>query len=416
MENNSKLVKDILSIYNTILENKTMLEVTDVYDNIDFKDGVIPNSYPSRDNINTTLLQDIQTAAKSAGVKVDVTTAISGHESLPSRHPEGNAVDIAIINGKSVSLSNRADADKLVNALVQMGYTKNAEGSSNPKSVLTFGFPKHDNHVHVSNTTKSSSETQPGTQETQGTTSTPKKMSTFVSNAPEDKWLPFYFLGKEISPLFTKKSMTEEKNFGKDASNRYGRIILPKESNKRIKSVISGEIYNKKYSSSCVNQVTIKNEKNKIILQYCGITNPSVRDGQKVSVGDNLGTTNQDIEVTMYDLSWNRINITDRTVEKYKDDEDDLYKEKNSKLVTKKDDESRKSYQDPLTAMIVSLPGKVIKKVFSDRYDEKTGEKKEKRWGGVADKEPVDPWLLDLIKSPFKKKVKEDVERIKKLL
>jgi hypothetical protein len=39
-----------------------------------------------------------------------------------------------------------------------MGYTKNAEGSSNPKSVLTFGFPNHDDHVHVSNMTKSTSQ------------------------------------------------------------------------------------------------------------------------------------------------------------------------------------------------------------------------------------------------------------------
>jgi hypothetical protein len=39
-----------------------------------------------------------------------------------------------------------------------MGYTKNAEGPSNPKSVLTFGFKGHDNHVHVSNITSSTSE------------------------------------------------------------------------------------------------------------------------------------------------------------------------------------------------------------------------------------------------------------------
>ena len=39
-----------------------------------------------------------------------------------------------------------------------MGYNKNAEGTSHPKAVLTFGFPGHDDHVHVSNLSDQSSE------------------------------------------------------------------------------------------------------------------------------------------------------------------------------------------------------------------------------------------------------------------
>jgi len=132
----------------TLLE-KEMSEALDVYDNVNFKDNVVGKSAPSRDNINTALLQDVQTAAKVAGVKVDITTAVSGHNS-GTRHESGNAVDIAIINNKAVSLSNRDDADKLVDALVKMGYQKNVE-SGNPKAVLTFGFKGHNNHVHVSN-------------------------------------------------------------------------------------------------------------------------------------------------------------------------------------------------------------------------------------------------------------------------
>ena len=132
----------------TLLENE-MSEVTDVYDNVNFKDNVVGNSKPSKDKINTALLRDIQTAAKDAGVKVDITTAVSGHDT-GTRHESGNAVDIAIINNKAVSLSNRDDADKFVDALVQLGYKKNVE-SGNPKSVLTFGFKGHNNHVHVSN-------------------------------------------------------------------------------------------------------------------------------------------------------------------------------------------------------------------------------------------------------------------------
>lgn len=128
---------------------KEMSEALDVYDNVNFKDNVVGNSTPSRDNINTALLQDVQTAAKVAGVKVDITTAVSGHKP-GSRHESGNAVDIAIINDKAVSLANRIDADKLVDALVKMGYQKNVEVGYS-KAVLTFGFKGHDDHVHVSN-------------------------------------------------------------------------------------------------------------------------------------------------------------------------------------------------------------------------------------------------------------------------
>ena len=157
MSSQTKLIKDILSIYDTILENKEISEAIDVYDNIDFKN--IGQGNPSFDDINISLLQDVQTAAKIAGVNVSITTAVSGHR--PSkRHDSGNAVDIAIINGKSVSRSNRADADKLVDALVSMGYSKNVE-SDNDKAVLTFGFEGHDDHVHVSNKGTSSSTDKP---------------------------------------------------------------------------------------------------------------------------------------------------------------------------------------------------------------------------------------------------------------
>ena len=162
MNSRNKIIRDILSTYNNILENRNVLEAADVYDNVDLIDNSKAGYFPSRDNINTVLLQDIEKAAKAAGVEVDITTAISGHDTKTksgntSRHPSGNAVDIAKINDRAVSLSNRADADKLVAALISMGYTKNAEGPSNPKSVLTFGFEGHDNHVHVSNTTSTPS-------------------------------------------------------------------------------------------------------------------------------------------------------------------------------------------------------------------------------------------------------------------
>ena len=126
-----------------------------LYTNVDFKDGVVGNSYPSRDKINPSLLLDIETAAKKVGVTASITTAVSGHDS-GTRHETGNAVDIAIFNGQG--FSSKDDAVKkgiytgiynFIQELISMGYIYNSE-SGNDKAVLSFGFKGHDNHVHVS--------------------------------------------------------------------------------------------------------------------------------------------------------------------------------------------------------------------------------------------------------------------------
>ncbi len=126
-----------------------------LYKNTDFRDGVVGKSKPSKDLINPSLLADVDKAATLAGVKVSVTTAVSGHKPK-GRHPQGNAVDIAMVNGKGFSSMGDAKSRgiydaiiKFVDELVKMGYTKNSE-SGNDKAVLTFGFKDHDNHVHVS--------------------------------------------------------------------------------------------------------------------------------------------------------------------------------------------------------------------------------------------------------------------------
>jgi hypothetical protein len=242
-------IKEIISIYNAILENKDVLikEATDVYDDVDFKDNVVGNSTPSKDKINLALLQDVQTAAKNAGLKVDITTAISGHRPSP-RHDAGNAVDVSKINGESVSLSNRGDADKLVDALIKMGYVKNQEGSSNPKSVLTFGFKGHDNHVHISNTTTQSSSTD-----------------------------------DELSIDDEKQGPT------KDAwANMIGNVL-----------------------SSTLNLKEQRSSDNYIYIEYCGIKTPRVRIGNSVSKGDTLGESDTDVNVFIYKSNKNKDYISD---------------------------------------------------------------------------------------------------------
>jgi hypothetical protein len=137
--------------------NKKLNEVVDTYSNVEFRDRVVGNSTPSKDNVNISLLSDIQTAAKKANVQVSVTTAVTGHRK-GTRHQTGNAVDIAMINGKGWSDESSAKSKGIYNSikrfvdeLKNLGYVVNVKESGNPKVVFWFGYKNHNNHVHISN-------------------------------------------------------------------------------------------------------------------------------------------------------------------------------------------------------------------------------------------------------------------------
>ena len=124
-----------------------------LYSKIKF--GGLKGSNPLNDKINPSLLSDIDKAAKLAGVIVNVTTAITGHKNA-GRHPSGNAVDIAIVNGKGWFNKSSAQRNGIYNEIIlfvdklkEMGYVLNNE-YGNDKAVLTFDFPGHENHIHVS--------------------------------------------------------------------------------------------------------------------------------------------------------------------------------------------------------------------------------------------------------------------------
>lgn len=132
-----------------INNNNTVVD-TKLYPNILFKNIGLGN--PLEDKINPKLLSDVNAAAVASGVKVTITTAVSGHHvSPPSRHPSGNGIDISLLDGIAINpkASNRAKIDAFLTQLIKIGYVKNAE-SGRPKAVLTFGFPNHETHIHVS--------------------------------------------------------------------------------------------------------------------------------------------------------------------------------------------------------------------------------------------------------------------------
>ena len=130
--------------------------VSSSYSNIKFGRGYLGD--PQKDRINPKLLEDINKAAANSGVIVTITTAVTGHDTftssgVKSRHSFGNAVDISVIDG--IAVSNRNGAETKVNNFVAKlqseGYFKNVERGKS-KSVLTYGFANHNDHIHVSNT------------------------------------------------------------------------------------------------------------------------------------------------------------------------------------------------------------------------------------------------------------------------
>ena len=292
-------------------------------------------------------------------------------------------------------------------------------------------FLNSDGSLKCSGTSVSDSKSSDSTTLSKDTSSEIEKPDSIVFSMAK-KIGDLFFPSKEKSKLNTEgKQIKEQRNFGNGVQNRYGRIIIPKEGNSKIKSPMSGVVDNARYSSSCNNQIIIKNEDNEnFYLQFCGISKPLVSHGEKVDEEQVIGTTDNDVEVTLYDSSWNTVPIGDnfetkkpkyKEEPKYKGKEEPKYKGKNKPKYKESDNDRQKNkkqeyYDDPAVALIASLPSMAFDTVFGNRYDKKTGELKQKRWGGVADKRPVDPWVIDAIKKPFTKKVNEDIEKIKRLL
>lgn len=369
MNSQNKLINDILSTYNNILENKRIVEASDVYDNVDFEN--IGHGNPASDNINTALLQDIETAAKTAGVKVDITTAVSGHKEKTksgntSRHPSGNAVDIAKINDRAVSLSNRADADKLVAALISMGYTKNAEGPSNPKSVLTFGFEGHDNHVHVSNTTSSPSTTTKST--TSGTT------TDSVSNNSTDNDEDGGFIGNVAKSLVNAigiKESLDYESLGKKTILRFGDVLIPKKDNSNIKSPVSGVV--SKYFNDC-DGLTIKfdSEGKTLYLNYCGIESSRFRINQKIKKGETIGSPDYDVKVSLFDSKGNKQQIKSNKKTDSDEEWSSFFKPNNKKTnySDERDSKDYSRYEDDLARELIKMKDNLFKVNKKNKIEE----------------------------------------------
>ena len=155
----------------------SLLEANVTVSSLGLSNTTTDNDGTSKDLISPALLNDINTAAKNANLKVIITTAVSDHRETtssgnPSRHTTGSAVDVANIDGVSYN-SDKTKFTQLGNTLVaqlkSMGYDANGSETGHPKAVL-WQVANHLDHVHVSNTTGAPS--TPGTVSASGNTST----------------------------------------------------------------------------------------------------------------------------------------------------------------------------------------------------------------------------------------------------
>jgi|Laugresu1bdmlbsd_1035121.scaffolds.fasta_scaffold03944_4 hypothetical protein len=412
-----KEIDNILSTYLNILKNKNVISEIMVtpsqssYSNIKFAKRT------QNDQINKALLDDLDAAAKMAGVDITVDFAKTGHgkntkSGNVSRHWMNSAVDIDFIDGKVVSPANRSIVDKFVNALVSMGYVKNSE-SGNPKAVLTFGFPAHDNHVHVSNTNDVASSQVTDytpTSSDDDTSSIDSEKSTKSGSTAgyevyrEDPLMAA--LGSEFYSQLKNESIIREqvssKEVGKNCFSKYGQINCPSDSNKKVYSPVTGKIKKRKYDPSCKNSISIEFKVNETsyYIEYCGIDNPQVKEGKSINKGDLIGKTDSDFTVSIYDISGDREFFDSKFVDT---------KRKSMSY----DDINKVHREDPIAA----LAGQMFAKPFNilgDKYD-KDGKRIEKRWASPTDPVQPEPWFQKM--SPtYPKKIREDIEKIKKML
>ena len=228
---------------------------------------------------------------------------------------------------------------------------------------------------------------------TSGTTTTTK---------PEEDDIETKFIKGIASQLGLKEEKLYSK-LGNRTSSSFGRITIPSTSNSKIKSPVNGVVNNYRSDNSCDNQITIQHnfEGHSYYLQFCGITEPEVRDGQRVSKGTVLGNTSSDVIVSVYNKGWERINI-EKMLNKETDQTPPM-----KKIVNKRDDDN-------------------------DDDDKDKGDKKEKEYY-----DPYGIWFFNKVKEKMPsiskggepkisnffnkyglsgKKVNENIERIKKLL
>ena len=266
------------------------------------------------DKINRALLDDINKAAKDVGLEVTITTASSGHSSKKSRHSSGNAVDIALINGKgsggATNSSNgdssfRKMGDKIVSKLESMGYKRNSE-SGNEKAVLwqTNLGGNHYNHIHVSNKGTTTTQGDDKSTTTDNSTKKPILVPSDTDNEPQALQSMLNFVSKTIDPLvkaYTKTKSQLKSESIQEQEIKAGKFKAANPTEELIWGFDNGKVVDQ--ISDCEDSITIlfNQDDQKYYVEYCGIERIRKRIGDVLNMGDKLGNSTKKITGTFFD-------------------------------------------------------------------------------------------------------------------
>jgi murein DD-endopeptidase MepM/ murein hydrolase activator NlpD len=355
------------------------------YSNLKFdKDGT------QYDVVNKPLLDDLNTAAKNAGLVATITTAKTGHPKLtingrPSRHMDGTGVDIAILDGigsgyatnsKNGIAKFRDLGNKLKDELVSMGYVWNIE-SGNDKAVLwqTNTGGNHFNHLHVSNRTGQSSST------TQDNTNFNFSDIDFTSKEGIEKFFSNLFKSKTSSSNqdpFLKNLLKSiipglsEQNygsFGKSVITSSDGYTIPSSKNTKVSAPVSGKIENITNRFSCKNQISIKHkiDNKEYYLEFCGLDSLDVSIGENVSRGQTLGTIkDKDVNVTLYNSNNRVVKIGSLSSKEEPKIQQKPYKKNLSYYASR----SKSSKKDPFLRKILGIPFSGFNSVTEEKLNE----------------------------------------------
>jgi len=306
-----KLIEDILSLYDTILERKDLGETSttlrSTLNSLGYKEN--RSELTSGGNVNDKLTDIVIGILKQfkTNYPTAIVTVTSGndkyHQGLnyKSQHTIGNAIDVTISPYDSKSATAFLN---ILNTTVKSTpgftyldeYTKPSKASTGGHYHLQYGKDTTPNTTSGSTSGSTSDSTSTETE----TSTTPKDYTGGAGKFARD-------IGGKILDVIGIKESFEPSSFGNNVQSNRGKILIPKKSNSKIKSPVSGVIVDINTSQSCMNQTVI--EFNEGYLEYCGITNPSLKTGDKVKVGNSLGTTNSNVTVTLFSRKKNKKDI-----------------------------------------------------------------------------------------------------------
>lgn len=280
--------------------------------------------------INKALIQDVRAATEFIRQNYDkdfyaVVSSAYRPDSITtsgkkSRHASGLALDVADFKGNTYS-NNRDEFTKWGNIFVQvlekMGYKRVKSEAGEAKTILWLDDKDHLNHVHISNTTQSTSTAPPKdfkiadlADTTQNTTS--KVGATQYQADPGLSGL-FRFESKH---KITKKTLLEailkENYFGRGEYENKKTIIVPSKNNDDVFFPFNDGKVIRNISTDCHNEITISFNDGDNKIQYCNTTKEYVYSGARVRKGEKIGRVgNDDVIVKILDHKNNLIALKD---------------------------------------------------------------------------------------------------------